>query len=550
MAQAGSGGVISETKDESVFLGNEFIELGVGPDGGFGADTSAPASFDGNSRGFIGMYADFDGFESGEDYQYDYFLPGEPEERFSVGYRRGEKTFRASNGNSPGENIPTDVTDASDSSTARAQVESTFNEELDISQTYELGPSNKYYKVDVTMTNTDSQSMSDVRYQRSFDPDNGYDVGCDYTTKNTVLRQQPEDGAALVKAEIADFDQCDISDISSIPIFYYTDSDAARVSTGESYLELVPDTPPYGSDDYDSAPNAPRTITEDAYIALTFEESTLDPGESVSYTYYVGLTGDIDETLGNVGDPPTKDDDDDPVLSDVDVSAESGGDGGAGASAEGGEITTSFESDENPVNMEVRVEGPDGETTLERDDFSGDTFEGYESTFEPDEPGEYTLTITDARTASNEDLLGETGEITRSVTIEGDNETDAANGTEAGNETDTTDETDAANETETEPVRERPGCTTAEVADEVTVDGEAVSTVPPAEPGDAEWVETTTAEVDGEERRVRLVDTTGDGEGDLAVVDRDGDNDVDPTCGQFRTINPNLDWDSLLPVVT
>ena len=60
----------------------------------------------------------------------------------------------------------------------------------------------------------------------------------------------------------------------------------------------------------------------------------------------------------------------------------------------------------------------------------------------------------------------------------------------------------------------------------------------------------TTAEVDGEERRVRLVDTTGDGESDLAVVDRDGDGDVDPTCGQFRTVSPNLDWDEMRPVVT
>jgi hypothetical protein len=78
----------------------------------------------------------------------------------------------------------------------------------------------------------------------------------------------------------------------------------------------------------------------------------------------------------------------------------------------------------------------------------------------------------------------------------------------------------------------------------VTVDGEDVSTVPPVESADAERLETTTAEVDGEQRRVQLVDTTGDGTADLAVVDRDGDGDLDPTCGQFRTVNPNLEWES------
>ena len=53
-------------------------------------------------------------------------------------------------------------------------------------------------------------------------------------------------------------------------------------------------------------------------------------------------------------------DDDEPTLSDVAVNAESdsGDDGGTDASAEAGEITTTVESEETPVNMEVVVEGP------------------------------------------------------------------------------------------------------------------------------------------------------------------------------------------------
>ncbi|PSP38646.1 hypothetical protein BRC63_07920 [Halobacteriales archaeon QH_10_70_21] len=229
-------------------------------------------------------------------------------------------------------------------------------------------------------------------------------------------------------------------------------------------------------------------------------------------------------------------DDDEPTLSDVAVNAESdsGDDGGTDASAEAGEITMTVESEETPVNMEVVVEGPNDTTTLTREDVSGDSFEGYESTVEPEEPGEYTVTIEQARTAGNDDLLEETGEITRTVTIEGDNETDATNGTAAGNGTDA----------DPDVSRERPACTSADPPDEVTVDGEDVSTVPPVESADAERLETTTAEVDGEQRRVQLIDTTGDGTADLAVVDRDGDGDLDPTCGQFRTVNPNLEWES------
>jgi len=207
---------------------------------------------------------------------------------------------------------------------------------------------------------------------------------------------------------------------------------------------------------------------------------------------------------------------------------------------DGQRITVAFESDENPVNMEVVVEGPNETTTLTREEFSGDIREGFRSTVEPDEPGEYTITIRQAQTANRDDLLEETGEITRTVTIGGDNETSAGNGTDATNGT------AAGNETDAEPdvSRERPACTSADLPDEVTVDGEDISTVPPVESADAERLETTTAEADGEQRRVQLVDTPGDGTADLAIVDRDGDGDLDPTCGQFRTVNPNLEWES------
>ncbi|MFB6160565.1 MAG: PKD domain-containing protein, partial [Haloferacaceae archaeon] len=304
-AAPAAGDVRAATVGDSLFLGSDFIELGVRPDGGFGAEATPPDSFEGSDRGNIGMYADIDGFYNGTDaLRYDYFLPGTPEERWSVGFERNGTQYAASNGNSAGDTIPTTVTNATTDAAARARVNSTFRGDLAVDQTYELEPDDRFYSMTVTLTNTGSSPMENVRYQRSFDPDNGVDVGCDYTTKNTVVKQQPASDVALVKAELKDSDvasdSCLPGSNSSIPIFYYTADDDARVSMGGEASGLVPNDPPYGDRDWDSAPAEGTNVTEDTYIAVTFDAGRLEPGESVTYTVYTGLTRNISETVEDV----------------------------------------------------------------------------------------------------------------------------------------------------------------------------------------------------------------------------------------------------------
>lgn len=64
----------------NVFLGGQFIELGIAPNGGFGPSAARPGGFFGTpGDSGIGMSADHDGFEVGLNLAIDYFLPGNPE---------------------------------------------------------------------------------------------------------------------------------------------------------------------------------------------------------------------------------------------------------------------------------------------------------------------------------------------------------------------------------------------------------------------------------------------------------------------------------------
>ena len=306
--------------DGNVFLGGDFFELGIREeDGGFGPDQDAPDSFFGSDRGSepsqsgvafpgqIGMYANLDGFAdtTAPDYQYDYFLPGSPDERWSAGYR-GEGENTVTNGRetfaygADATDIPTSVTATSSGNTLSAELESTFNGVLNIKQTYSFKRSNRFFRTDVVLKNVGEFPIDDVRYQRAFDPDNGKDVGCEFTTTNTIVSQQPTSDEVLVKAEIADFDSCALASVSKIPIFYFSQDDRARVSTDNVDFNFMPSPAVYANVDYDNPPAEGTAITSDIYIAITFDVGTLEPGESANFTFFTALTDDVDETRRNI----------------------------------------------------------------------------------------------------------------------------------------------------------------------------------------------------------------------------------------------------------
>ena len=83
----------------------------------------------------------------------------------------------------------------------------------------------------------------------------------------------------------------------------------------------------------------------------------------------------------------------------------------------GEEVTVSFDSDENLVEVEADVRGPDGGETLTREDFSGNRYEGFEATYEANSTGDYTVDLLTATDSSNNDAERQ-GDLTGATTVE------------------------------------------------------------------------------------------------------------------------------------
>jgi hypothetical protein len=108
-----------------LFLGGNYIEIGISNWGDFGTEGTKPDNFRG-TRGSdlpgdmagtdqIGMSADHDGFNNGRDLPVDYYLPGTMEERFAVGYKIQEDVSVNSNSAIMGaKNMSTVITNQSD----------------------------------------------------------------------------------------------------------------------------------------------------------------------------------------------------------------------------------------------------------------------------------------------------------------------------------------------------------------------------------------------------------------------------------------------------
>ena len=78
-----------------VFLGGNYIEVGVSQRGSFGTSSVAPASFGSHALGGLGLMADGDGWNTGnKPTTGDFFLPGTPEERWGIAYKIDGETYQ------------------------------------------------------------------------------------------------------------------------------------------------------------------------------------------------------------------------------------------------------------------------------------------------------------------------------------------------------------------------------------------------------------------------------------------------------------------------
>lgn len=275
----------------SVFLGGDYIELGLSGRGSFGTDNETlPPGFYGTDNDVrIGMSTNPTGFGVAPDLRMDFFMPGSPEERWVVGYKQSGTPHTGSNSLLRGANgIPDNaVTDESSGDMLKARSVGTFDSKLQVTQVISFKRGDKFFENKVTLKNIDTSNIDSVRYMRSFDPDNTVYQGGDYTTHNYIpYTHQAGDGKAVVIADanIGGSDPVFAQNGSYSPILFYSSDARARVSTyGFSNSD------PYAALAYDSAEPKGTDVTDDQAITIAFDVGTLAPDASETVSYYTSL---------------------------------------------------------------------------------------------------------------------------------------------------------------------------------------------------------------------------------------------------------------------
>ncbi|ALT78851.1 MBG domain-containing protein [Paucibacter sp. KCTC 42545] len=286
--------------DGNYFLGNKYMELGIcgsasvacssGSSGGKFGTTNKPSLFFGRSSGSgIGMVGDADGFGSGIDLRIDYFLPGSPAEQFTAGYSISGAATSALNFANSGNSPVFEFLPVASNNKITLKYSTVLNSKLKVEQQISLTGNNKYFRLDVALTNVSSGNLDNVQFARSFDPDNSVDKdgGGGYNTVNKIEQTLAAgDSANAVSAS------------SQSSGSYYT---AAGTTAKIVYFSTDADSKPgYGSAFFSgsslssmtSAANAlskGNSQSADIGIGMLFNAGTMTPGQSKNYALSASL---------------------------------------------------------------------------------------------------------------------------------------------------------------------------------------------------------------------------------------------------------------------
>lgn len=281
-----------------LFLGGNYIELGLSSVGSFGTTTGKPTGFvggtpPGSHPNSVGFVFDVDGFGTGADKALDFYVPDTPEERWSVGYNNTNYGgFSALDGNLTNTSGLADisVSDSSSGSTLSGVFTGTVGDALRVSQLHTFKVNDNYYKTTVTLTNVSGATLQNVEFMRSFDPDGTRSVGGVNSTVNTILGQYGTDTFASVIAASLEGDAYQVQTGSRAVAYFYSTDPRSVVYTGG-----FTNPNPY---DFANANQATGyTTTADDAIGIIFKLGDLAPNATVKFSYYTGATTDDDLKL-------------------------------------------------------------------------------------------------------------------------------------------------------------------------------------------------------------------------------------------------------------
>ena len=312
-------GAISEYNATTgdVFLGGRYIELGISRHGSFGTLTS-PSKSGFHCSGQLGMIVDGDGWDFGNaPTTGDFFLPGTPEERYIFSYYLDGTKYEyiVADRNSVYQGYwqtEPRVSDQSSGSTLKAVVRGVTQHGVELEITYSFEVDDKNYKTEVRIVNKNSLAISDVRFVRSFDPDQDVSIGGSYDTYNKVLanpdRTQPggvENYAMVVARGSRTLDG----------FFFVAFDNRAYASQG---VDFAPGSA-YMSGLWSETHSFPNFATEssiamslsnkngysydDTGIAITFNLNTIVANGETSLEYYSSMSPNVESDLEDIISP-------------------------------------------------------------------------------------------------------------------------------------------------------------------------------------------------------------------------------------------------------
>merc|ERR1719230_2506208 len=172
---------------------------------------------------------------------------------------------------------------------------------------YTLSPGDKHYMTYVTLENIGSETLYDMRYHRSFDPDNTKDFGGSYTTINKIVNTKyggtGDDFSVVAATSLAD-DAYHNATGKRATVFFLTMDDNARVYTGEFANH---EDHSYNQADVYNDPQ-PKGFQEeaDSAIQVTFGFGDVSPGQSVQCQYATALqyVDTLDDITGIAAETP------------------------------------------------------------------------------------------------------------------------------------------------------------------------------------------------------------------------------------------------------
>ena len=310
-----------ETNDYGdVFLGGNYIEVGISKHGSFGTSTGPKTGgwHKPSNQSGIGLLSDEDGWNVGEPSATgDFFLPGTKEERWILAYKKDGRTYEHHiadrNDGAMGSWLEEPrVVDASDLANGKlkAIVTGITNQNVKIVITYSFDVNDLFYTTDVEIINVGTSAIENVRFVRSFDPDQDADMHGEFDTYNKVIcnpvsdRPGGTDNYALVVARGGE---------TLSGYFFLAFDNRARaswddpLSPGSAYSSFLWDTASVTEKTFatDEAvamdkSNLNGYTLEDGLIALTFNIGSLSANGSTTLQYMSSLDPDVQGSLQKV----------------------------------------------------------------------------------------------------------------------------------------------------------------------------------------------------------------------------------------------------------